>query len=59
LIGPALFPVIEVGLRFGEALEALPFQWRLLGIPDARFHFAFVESRRMQVVRETPRVGSE
>ena len=40
LIGPALFPTIKMGLRFGEALEALPFQWRLLGIPDTRFHFA-------------------
>ena len=58
-VGPVRFPSIQVGLRFFQALEALPFERRLLGMADSGFDFAFVESRRMQVVWETPRVGSE
>ena len=34
-VGPALFPVIQVGLRFLEALEAQAFQRRFLGMADA------------------------
>src|ERR1039458_1242750 len=40
-VGPALFPVIEVGLGFFQTLEAQAFQWRSLRMTDARFDFAF------------------
>ena len=49
-VGPALFPTIQIGLRFFQALEALAFERRLLRMADARLDFAFAESHRMQVV---------
>ena len=39
-VGPALFPVVQVGLGFLEALEAQSFQRRLLGVADAGLDFA-------------------
>ena len=39
-VGPTLFPVIQVGLRFFEAFEAQPLQRRFLGVADARFDLA-------------------
>ena len=36
----ALLPVVQVGLRFLQALEALPFQRRLLGVADAGLDLA-------------------
>ena len=35
-VGPARLPVIEVGLRVGEPLEAQPFEGRALGVADPR-----------------------
>jgi hypothetical protein len=40
-VGPALFPVIEVGLGFFQTLEAQAFQRCSLCMTDARFDFAF------------------
>ena len=40
-VGPTFFPVIEVCLRNFQAVEALTFQRRLLGMADAGFHLAF------------------
>ena len=40
-VGPALLPVVQIGLRLFEALEALPFERRLLRMPDAGFNLAF------------------
>ena len=39
-VGPALFPAVEVGLRFVQALEAQPFERRVLRVADAPFDFA-------------------
>lgn len=39
-VSPALLPAVQIGLRFFEAFEAKPFQWRLLRVPNARFDFA-------------------
>ena len=39
-VGPALFPAVQIGLRFFQALEAQPFQRRLLGVSDAGLHLA-------------------
>ena len=38
-IGPAQFPVVQIGLSLFKTFEAQPLQWRLLGVADARFHF--------------------
>ena len=40
-VGPTLFPMIQIGLRFFQALEAHAFQRRFLGVPDTRFNFSF------------------
>ena len=40
-VGPARLPAIQIRLRFLEALEALPFQRRLLRVADAGFDLAF------------------
>src|SRR5579872_3334132 len=40
-VGPVRFPAIQVSLRVLQALEALPFEWRLLRMTDAGFDFAF------------------
>ena len=40
-VGPALFPVIEVGLGFFQTLEAQAFQRCLLRMTDAGFDLAF------------------
>ena len=40
-VGPALFPVIEVGLGFFQTLEAQAFQRCFLRMTDAGFDFAF------------------
>jgi hypothetical protein len=39
-VGPACFPVVQVGLSFLKALEAQPFQRCILGMTDASFHLA-------------------
>ena len=39
-VGPALFPVIQVGLRFFQTFEALPFERRFLGVADAGLDLA-------------------
>jgi hypothetical protein len=39
-VGPAGIPPIEIRLRLVECLEARALEWRLLGVPDARFDFA-------------------
>jgi hypothetical protein len=33
-VGPALFPAIQIRLRFLQALEALPFERGSLGVAD-------------------------
>ena len=40
-VGPARFPVIEIGLRRLERLEAESLERRLLRVPDARLDFPF------------------
>src|ERR1017187_5938887 len=40
LIGPAFFPVVQIRLRFFQALETLALQWRLLRMADAGFDLA-------------------
>jgi hypothetical protein len=40
-VGPALFPVIEVGLGLFQALEALPLERSFLRVSDAGFDFTF------------------
>ena len=52
-VGPALFPVIEIRLRFFQALEPLSFQRRFLRVADAGFDFALGEKRALQIVRVT------
>ena len=39
-VGPALFPAVQVALRFLQAFEANPFQRCLFRMTDTRFHFA-------------------
>ena len=41
LVGPALFPVIQVCLRLFQTLELLALQRCLLRMGDARLHFPF------------------
>src|SRR3984885_9186928 len=50
LIGPVLFPVIQIRLRFFKALELLALQRSLLRMAYARFHFSFAKSHQMQIV---------
>lgn len=40
-VGPALFPMIEVGLRLGQGLKTLSLQWRLLGVADTALDLSF------------------
>src|SRR3979411_1949357 len=40
-IGPTLFPVVEVGLRFRQAFEAHPFERRSLRMADTRLDLPF------------------
>ena len=40
-VGPAFFPMIEVGLPLGQGLETLSFQRRLLGVTDSTLDLAF------------------
>ncbi len=40
-VGPVLFPVVQIHLRFFHALEALALQRRLLCVGDAGFDFSF------------------
>ncbi len=40
-IGPALFPAIQVGLSFFQALESQTFQRRSLCVADAGLDFSF------------------
>ena len=40
-IGPALFPAVEIGLRFLQTLEAQTLQRRFLRVANAGFDFAF------------------
>jgi hypothetical protein len=40
-VGPALFPTIQIGLRFLQTLEVEPFEWSLLRVTDAGLDFAF------------------
>ena len=49
-VGPVRFPAIQIDLRIFQALEAQPFERRLLRMTDAGFDFTFAESHRMQVV---------
>ncbi len=58
-VGPALFPAIQIRLRFFQALEAHPFKGRFLRVADPRFHFPFAiwildpaRQRHHTVVRE-------
>ena len=39
-VGPALFPVVQIGLRLLQTLEAQALQRRLLRVADAGFDFA-------------------
>ena len=39
-VGPALFPAIQIGLRFFRGFEAQALERRLLRVADARFHLA-------------------
>ena len=59
LVGPALFPVVQIRLRLFQALELLALQWRLLRMVDATFDFSFsiwiahfARQRRHAVVRQ-------
>ena len=45
-VGPALFPVIQVGLGFLQAFEAQPFQRRFLGMADAALHLSLCDPDR-------------
>jgi hypothetical protein len=40
-VGPTRFPVIQISLGVFQALKALPFERRLLRMPDAGFDFTF------------------
>jgi hypothetical protein len=40
-VGPAFFPVIQIGLGLVESFETQSFQGRLLRMADTAFHFAF------------------
>jgi hypothetical protein len=40
-VGPALFPVVEIGLCFFQALELLASQRGFLGVGYTRFDFSF------------------
>src|ERR1017187_5028360 len=41
LVGPVLFPVVQIRLRLFQALELLALQRRLLRMTDAAFDLAF------------------
>jgi hypothetical protein len=49
-VGPPLLPMVQVRLRFCQALEPLSLQRRLLGMADAGLDFAFGEKRALQTV---------
>ena len=40
-VRPALFPAVEIRLRFFQTLEAQPFERSSLGVAGAGFHFPF------------------
>jgi len=40
-VGPALFPTIQIGLCFSQALETHSLERGFLRMPDARFDFSF------------------
>ena len=40
-VGPAQFPVIEIGLSFLQAFKALSFERCFLRVADTGFHFPF------------------
>jgi hypothetical protein len=50
--------VIEIGLGFLQALEALSLERSFLRVSDAGLDFAFVESHQMQVVWDRPQADS-
>src|SRR6266567_1550426 len=59
LVGPALFPVIQIRLRFFQALELLALQWRFLGMGYAGLNLTlsiwiphFARQCRYTVVRQ-------
>src|SRR5208283_5752090 len=51
-VGPAFFPVVQIGLGLFQALETLAFQRRLFGMSNSGFDLTLVESHRMQTVWE-------
>src|SRR5438874_3386250 len=40
-VGPALFPAVQIGLRFLETLKALPLGRCFLRVADPGLHFSF------------------
>ena len=40
-VGPALFPAVQIGLRFLETLKALPLERCFLRVADPGLHFSF------------------
>ena len=49
-VGPALFPAVQIGLRFFETFETLTFQRRLLGVANAPLDLTLGEKRALQTV---------
>ena len=58
-VGPAFFPVIQIGLSLVESFETEPFQRRLLSVTDSALHLAFGEKRALQIVRVTTQKFSQ
>ena len=49
-VGPACFPVVQIGLRLLRAFEAHALQRRLLRMPDAALDLPLIASHQMQIV---------
>ena len=49
-IGPALFPAIQIYLRFFQALEAHSFERCFLRGADPRLHFPLTQSRQLRMI---------
>src|SRR5208283_1202173 len=58
-VGPAFFPVIQIGLGLFQALETLALQRRLFGMPDSGFDLnrPQTRNRRPDPARSPSRCG--
>jgi hypothetical protein len=49
-IGAAGLPMVQIGLRFFQALEAFSLEWCFLGVAHGGLDFSFAQSRQLHVI---------